>query len=133
MVIRIKNTSRKHLGARRWGKGNIKNARGSGDRGGTGKSGAKHKWTYIVKYAPERIGKKGFFNKNGADVLEEIDIDKVSEIAKASKDAKPTVELKGYKVLSDGTIHKAVVVKASGFSKNAMEKIKKAGGEAIKI
>jgi len=133
MVIRIKNTSRKHLGARRWGHGNIKNARGSGDKGGTGKSGAKHKWTYIVKYAKDRIRRKGFVNKNSAAALEEIDIQMISEIANASKDAKPTLELGGYKVLSDGKLSKAVVVKATGFSKNAMEKIKKAGGEAIKI
>ncbi|MDE1845787.1 MAG: uL15 family ribosomal protein [Candidatus Micrarchaeota archaeon] len=133
MVVRIKKTSRKHLGQRRWGKGNIKNARGSGDRGGTGKSGAKHKWTYIVKYAKEQIRRKGFFNKNATEKLETIDIAMISDMARKSKDAKPTIELSGYKVLSDGMLSKAVTVKASNFSKQAQEKIKKAGGEAVKI
>lgn len=133
MVIRIKNTTRKHLGARRWGKGNIKNARGSGDKGGVGKGGGKHKWTYTVKYNYESIHKKGFFNKNASEVLEEIDISRVSDIAKKSKEAKPTIELKGYKVLSDGKLEKPAIVKASNFSKQAEEKIKKAGGEALKI
>ncbi|HVA82925.1 MAG TPA: uL15m family ribosomal protein [Candidatus Aquilonibacter sp.] len=133
MVVRIKKTSRKHLGQRRWGKGNIKNARGSGDRGGTGKSGAKHKWTRIVKYEKESIRKKGFFNKNASVKLEVIDIAMISNMARKSKDAKPTIELAGYKVLSDGVLEKAVTVKASNFSKQAEEKIKKAGGEAVKI
>ena len=133
MVVRIPKRNRKYLGARRWGAGNIKNARGAGDRGGVGKGGRKHKWTYTVKYDYDSITKKGFVNKNSAQILKETDIGRVSDLADASKDAKPTLELKGYKVLSDGSLNKAVVVKASGFSKNAMEKIKKAGGEAIKI
>ncbi|MDE1825481.1 MAG: uL15 family ribosomal protein [Candidatus Micrarchaeota archaeon] len=133
MVIRIQKRTRKYLGARRWGAGNIKNARGAGDRGGTGKGGRKHKWTSIVKYAPERIRSKGFANKNPSLVLKETDIYSISNLANASEDAKPTVELKGYKVLSDGMLDKPVVVKAAAFSKAAQEKIKKAGGEAIKV
>lgn len=133
MVIRIQSKKRKYLGERRWGAGNIKNARGAGDRGGVGHAGRKHNWTHTVKYDYDSITKKGFVNKNSAAILKETDIGRVSEMASASKDAKPTLELKGYKVLSDGALQKAVVVKASGFSKNAVEKIKKAGGEAIKI
>lgn len=113
--------------------GNIKNARGAGDRGGVGFAGRKHKWTRIVKYAPETIRKKGFVNKNGASILKETDLGRIADIAAASKEGKPTVELKGYKVLGDGMIQKAIVVKASGFSKSAEEKIKKAGGEAIRV
>jgi len=36
-------------------------------------------------------------------------------------------------VLSDGILSKPVIVKAAAFSKLAEEKIKKAGGEAIKL
>ena len=133
MVIRVKSRIRKHLGARRWGMGNIKNARGKGDQGGTGLGGRKHKWTRIVKYESERIRQKGFYNTNPIRVYKESDLERVSELARHSKESKPTVELKGYKVLGDGKIEKAIVVKASSFSKQAEEKIKKAGGEAIRV
>jgi ribosomal protein L15 len=46
---------------------------------------------------------------------------------------KGELELKGYKVLSGGTITAPIKVKASGFSKKAAEKIKQAGGEAIQL
>ena len=46
---------------------------------------------------------------------------------------KPTVEKKGYKVLSSGMLTRPAVIKASAFSKKAEEKIKNAGGEAVKL
>ncbi len=132
MVLRNKKRSRKYLGSRRWGVGNIKNARGKGDRGGVGKGGVKHRFTYVVVYERDSIRKKGFPSKN-KKYYKEIDLSLIQDMARKSKDQKPTFELKGYKVLSDGMLDKAVVIKASNFSKAAEEKIKKAGGEAVKI
>ncbi|MDE1860752.1 MAG: uL15 family ribosomal protein [Candidatus Micrarchaeota archaeon] len=132
MVIRIKKRSRKYLGSRSWGAGNIKNARGSGDRGGVGRAGKKHKFTRIVKYEKGRIKKHGFTPWRQVR-LEEINLDGISRMAHASKEDKPTIELKGYKVLGGSELAKPCVVKAAGFSKKAMEKIKAAGGEAITI
>ncbi len=132
MVIRQKKRARKYLGTRRWGVGNIKNARGAGDRGGVGKGGKKHKWTYIVKYEPERIRSKGFNQWEHVE-LKEIDLNVLSKMAEKSKDAKPALELRGYKVLSDGVLRKPAVIKATNFSKKALEKIKQSGGEAIKL
>lgn len=132
MVIRQKKRNRKYFGTRSWGVGNIKNARGAGERGGVGKAGRKHNWTHIVVYERERMRSKGF--KPWEKVrLEEIDLDGISRKAATSGDAKPTLELRGYKVLSDGRLSKPVIIKAAGFSKRAEEKIKAAGGEAIKI
>lgn len=128
MVTRPKKRSRKFLGARRWGAGNIKNRRGAGSRGGTGRAGKKHKFTRIVKYERERLRKKGFAQWK-ASSLNEINLDSVS----AAATGKQEVELAGYKVLGGGKISQPLKVKASAFSKKAEEKIKQAGGEAIRL
>ena len=44
--------------------------------------------------------------------------------------ARAKLELRGYKVLGGGMLARPITVKASGFSKKAMEKIKQAGGQA---
>ncbi len=131
MVLRVKK-NRKFLGSRTWGWGNKKNRRGSGVRGGVGHGGRKSKWTYTVKYDKERIHTAGFKTPRRV-VLNEISLDKVSKIAESMKEEKPTVELRGYKVLSNGMLRRPAVVKATGFSGKAMEKIKQAGGEAVKL
>ncbi|MGC8662230.1 MAG: uL15m family ribosomal protein [Candidatus Micrarchaeia archaeon] len=130
MVIRHEKRNRKYHGTRSWGAGNIKNNRGAGDRGGVGKGGKKHKFTYIVKFEKETIHKKGFVPWNREKLLW-INLDKISKLASKIGGEKPTVELKGYKVLSDGNLEKPVIVKAEAFSKKAQEKIKSAGGEAL--
>lgn len=132
MVVRREKTNRKYLGTRRWGVGNIKNARGKGDRGGVGKGGTKHKWTWVTAHAPETIRTVGFKPWH-PHKLKEITLTRIDRMLKASKDAKSTLEFRNYKVLSNGTLSKPVTIKASGFSASAMEKIKSAGGEAIKI
>ncbi len=132
MVVRLKKKNRRYHGTRSWGAGNIKNRRGAGDRGGTGNGGRKNKFTYIVKYEPERIRKKGFAVWKQRK-LKEIDLYGISELAMASTEQKPTIELKGYKVLGNGTLEKPAIIKAMGFSKKAQEKIKGSGGEAVPL
>lgn len=128
MVIRQKKHSRKFLGARRWGAGNIKNRRGSGSRGGVGRAGKKHKFTRIVKYEKERLRKKGFSPYRKVK-LEVMNLDDVSRAAADRSE----VELGGYKVLGGGLLARPINVKASGFSKKAMDKIKQAGGQATRL
>ncbi|MGC8628881.1 MAG: uL15m family ribosomal protein [Candidatus Micrarchaeia archaeon] len=131
MVLRIKKRSRKYLGNRSWGAGNIKNKRGAGDRGGVGRGGVKHKFTHLVVYERESIGKqKGFYSiKKSAKEINLRDIDKM---AKAKGEEKPHIDLKGYKVLGSGKLSVPAIVTADMFSENAIKKIKEAGGEAIK-
>ena len=43
-----------------------------------------------------------------------MDLDAISKKAAEMKDQKPTIELKGYKVLGDGEFTKPVIVKAEG-------------------
>jgi len=128
MVVRTKSKSRKFLGSRRWGGGNIKNRRGSGSRGGVGRAGKKHKFTRIVKYEQDRLHHRGFspYRKVKMDV---INLDSISKAAKGNKE----LELKGYKVLSSGSLTSPITVKASAFSKKAMDKIKQAGGQAVTL
>ncbi len=132
MVLRSKKHNRKYLGMRSWGAGNIKNRRGAGDRGGVGRGGKKHKWTWTVKYDKESIGSHGF-TRWGKTKLDEINLDKLSAQIMLSKDAKPAIVLPGYKVLSSGTLKKAALIKATAFSAKAAEKIKQAGGEAVTL
>jgi large subunit ribosomal protein L15 len=126
MVVRKQKRNRKYFGTRRWGLGNIKNGRGAGDRGGVGKGGRKHKWTYITAKEPESIHKKGFV-RWGSDkhVLKEITLREISKIAK--ENGKSEVDLHGYKVLSNGQLEAKVTIKADSFSEKALEKIKSAG------
>ncbi len=131
MVLRSRK-NRKFLGSRTWGWGNKKNNRGSGARGGVGRGSRKAKWTHTVKYERERIHTPGFTPPRRTR-LREISIWRVSYLAEKAGGERPEVELRGWKVLSSGALSRPVVVKASSFSAKAAEKIKQAGGEAVKL
>jgi large subunit ribosomal protein L15 len=131
MVVRSNKRNRKYLGTRRWGAGNIKNARGKGSRGGVGMAGSrKHKFTFLTAKAPWLIKQHGFSNwkpkKPKAVTLQQID-----GMLRKSADQKPSIELQHCKVLSNGSISRPATIKAQAFSEKALEKIKKAGGEAV--
>ena len=131
MVLRLKKKDRKFLGSRSWGGGNIKNRRGSGDRGGTGRGGKKGKFTHTVVYEKESIRKVGFspWKRRSYSEINLEDISRNIEKLKKGND----IVLRGYKVLSMGDIKEPVKISANAFSKKAEEKIKAAGGEAIRL
>jgi len=132
---------RKKRGTRTCGGGSHKKRRGKGNRGGSGKAGGcKHKWSWIVKYAPNHFGRRGF--KIPKAVKKEYEIINVGEIEENlekffkngianEKKGKIIVNLSGYKVLGEGKITKPLIIKALAFSSSALEKIRNAGGEAI--
>jgi large subunit ribosomal protein L15 len=129
MVVRKEKRNRKYLGTRRWGVGNIKNARGAGDRGGVGGAGArKHNFTHMVVYNRHLLHKKGF-TKWDQHKLDGITLDQISKISASAKG--DTLELENCKVLSNGNLGKPLTIRAAGFSKKAAEKIKAAGGTAV--
>jgi ribosomal protein L15 len=132
MVVRKKQRDRKYQGTRRWGVGNIKNARGKGDHGGTGlvNRRRKHDWTYITAKARELIKKKGFYSRNRR-TLKEVTLTQLNSMM--AKEPKAAIELRDCKVLSNGTLERPATIRASAFSKQAAEKIKTAGGEAVVI
>ena len=131
MVLRVKKKGRKYLGSRSWGVGNIKNARGAGDRGGTGHGGKKGKWTHTVVYDKDSIRKVGFspWRKKDHPEINLEDISKNMERLRKGNE----IMLRNYKVLSRGGISVPVKISARAFSKKAEEKIKAAGGEAVKL
>jgi len=127
--------SRKYLGSRRWGAGNIKNRRGKGSKGGKGYAGShKHKWTYMVKYEPDHFGRFGFVSPT-TKIIRTInlwDINKLIIDGKIEKsaDGKFTANFKGCKILGGGKLNFPATIQADSFSKSAVQKIKDAGGEA---
>ena len=122
-----KNT--KQRGSHTHGWGHKKKHRGAGNRGGRGMAGSgkradQNKIRTIKKYGTKYFGKFGFKSKKQFQ-LKEINL---YEIERLGKD---TLDLKGYKVLGTGDLTKKIKITANKFSKKAMEKIQKVGGEAI--
>lgn len=121
-------------GSRRHGKGNVKNKRGAGNRGGRGRAGMhKHKFSYTVKYEPDAFGRRGFFRKKKKEAsinLWQIEnfiktgcLDKKGDMFEFNFDGK---------ILGSGFITQPILVRAKSFTKKAEEKIKSVGGR-IKI
>ncbi len=125
-----------YRGLRTHGAGNVKNRRGSGNRGGRGNAGlCKHKFTWMVKNAPEHFGKSGFVRPGRVRVpiVNLFDIDKKARMNQLEKkEGKFYFEFKG-KVLGTGELSMPILIKALSWSKNTEEKIKKHGGELIKL
>ncbi|MDE1857378.1 MAG: mitochondrial large ribosomal subunit protein uL15m [Candidatus Micrarchaeota archaeon] len=129
MVVRKEKRKVRYYGTRRWGVGNIKNARGAGGRGGVGNAGArKHKFTRMTAKHPELLRKHIGFAPWKRHRLKEITLEQISRM---TDPAKKEVEFRGYKVLSNGVLEIPLKIKATKFSKAAEEKIKSAGGEAL--
>ncbi len=125
----------KFRGTRSCGTGNVKNKRGSGNRGGVGGAGLhKHKFSWITKYDPDHFGSKGMSRRKPK--MAELHLYALDSKAKKGKmeqrEGMPFIEFKG-KVLATGEIRHAVNVKALAWSERAEEKIKAAGGSITRI
>jgi len=137
MPRRKTRSKRKHLGKRSHGKGRKKRRRGSGSRGGVGNAGLhKHKFSWTVNNEPDRFGAHGFDRKgvkkqipaiNLYDVNRKITTGKIEK-----KEGKYSFEFRG-KILGTGRITAPVAISAVSWSKKAEEKVKKAGGELVKL
>lgn len=145
MVVRKRKKHEKFRGRRTY-HGAHKKWRGSGSRGGVGKAGLhKHKWSSTLKYEPEHFGKSDF--KRPSKVLREIkainikDLDqKIEKLLKDKLAQKEDDKIKinltkiGYdKLLGSGKVTKPLIIEARYFSKQAIKKLEKTGGRAVKI
>ena len=142
-----KRSKRSRLrGRRTCGYGSRKKHRGKGSKAGKGMAGtgkrAGQKLTWILKYKPNYLGKKGFVSmkklKNKIKVINLSQIqDQINEFLKKglAKKTKEGIELtlKNYKILAQGELKDKINIKAHSFSKKSEEKIKKSGGKVIKI
>jgi len=144
MVFKTKKSkkSKKWRGDSTYGHGARKKWMGSGHHGGVGMAGtgkrADHKKSLVIKlYGNNYFGKQGMTSRkterkksksiNLRDIQSNID----NLMKKYGKNN--ILELKKYKILGEGELDKAIKIKAKAFSESAVEKIKKAGGEAILV
>jgi len=143
MVVRRRKKSRKLRGrTRSMGWGRIGQHRKSGSRGGKGAAGMhKHKWTWVIKYAPTWFGKHGF---NPPRIRagyrpRTINLGEVEELIEKFKllgnlkeeDGKPVVDLGmlGYhKLLGRGSLKTAAKIIVPMASEEAKKKIDEVGG-----
>jgi len=140
MRKRKSKKTRKYLGKRSHGAGDVKNRRGSGNRGGRGMAGmAKHRWTTTTNM--DRDSKTKYFSKNGftnprkskTDVINLYQINQMAVLGQLKKSGnKHLFEFNG-KVLATGKVTTALLIKASSWSKNVEKKLKENDGEISQI
>ena len=141
MVVTNRTKTRRFRGHRTY-HGHHRKWRGGGSRGGRGLAGMhKHKWSYTVKYDSDHFGKDKFVkpakNLKAINVgdLEKL-IDHLGKDQKSEEKGmiKVNLEKVGYdKLLGSGHLKRSIIVEARYFSKNAQEKITKAGGRIEQI
>ena len=113
------------------GWGSKKKHRGKGSKGGSGKSGWKHRKLMFIKQGIK--SKKRFsslYQKGLKKSHSSINISDVLKLAEGNKD----ISLKelGYeKLLGKGEVSKPITFKAAAFSAKARQKIENAGGKAL--
>jgi large subunit ribosomal protein L15 len=122
----------RHRGSHTHGRGFKKKARGKGHRGGigmagSGKRGDQKKTKILNLHGNDYFGKSKTRRGEIPKKLESINLRDISEKYKGKKE----VELKGYKILSEGNLKEKITIKASAASKSAIDKVKKLGGDII--
>ncbi len=127
---------KKFLGTRSHGRGNTKNRRGAGSRGGRGMGGIdKHKWSWAMNIDKNYYCKHGFSNptRKKVDVVHLYEINQSAVKNKLEKKGdKFKFEFRG-KVLATGKVTVPLSIKASAWSKNVEKKLSESGGEISKL
>ncbi|MCI0503191.1 uL15 family ribosomal protein [Candidatus Micrarchaeota archaeon] len=124
-----------YLGHRTHGRGNCKNRRGSGNRGGRGKAGmCKHKGT--MKEAVGYFGKVGFVRPSASASVKVAHLYDINQKALGNelekKGGKYHFDFEG-KVLATGKVSVPLVIRAASWSKNVEKKLGQAGGQISKL
>lgn len=134
--------TRKLRGSRTHGRGK-KHGRGAGGRGGTGNAGLhKHKFKWMIKYAPDHFGAYGFVRHAQIEETKAINLEdllgRLSEFEAAghAKQDGPRilVDLTAAgidKLLSRGRIDVPMDVTVARASEGAVAKVTAAGGKVI--
>jgi large subunit ribosomal protein L15 len=137
-------TERKHgqkkgyLGHRSHGRGNVKNRRGSGNRGGRGMAGVcKHKWSWAVKNVRGcYFGKNGFTRPSAHKIVKVTHLYDINQKAMLNelekKEGKYVFDFEG-KILATGSVTMPLSIRAASWSRNVEEKLKAAGGAISKL
>ncbi len=146
-MIRKRRKVRKLRGSHTHGWGCKKKHRGGGSKGGRGMAGTgkrkSTKWTWVIKYAPDHLGKRGFsrpkevqytpVSVNLSFIDENLDDLLQMNVAREEEGRIfiDTTLIGIDKVLGSGKLSRPVVIKARYVTPKAEEKIKAAGGEVI--
>ena len=112
-----------------------------GENGQKSRSGASIPAWFQGGQSPlyRRLPKRGFNNKRFRCEFATINLDELNKFFKDGDVVTPEIlketgivkkQLDGIKVLGNGTLERKLTVKASVFSKSAIEKIEKNGGKA---
>jgi large subunit ribosomal protein L15 len=147
MVVRKEKKSRKLRGrTRTMGWGRVGQHRKSGSRGGFGAVGFhKHKWIWVIKYAPNWYGKRGFVSVQQIRryrKMKVINVGELDELAKtmlmkniAVKEGDliviDTIRMGCDKVLGEGRVTLPLKVIAKEVTETAKKKIEEAGGTVV--
>ncbi len=131
--------TRKKRGSRTQGYGRVSQHRDTGSKPNRKAGRHKAKWSYVLRYEPEYFAKTGFTSpKSLRQKVVTINVGKLDQIAERISGEKQKdrllVDLTGLgftKLLGTGKVTKALAVKVPSFSKSAVEKVKKAGGEIM--
>ena len=129
-----KRKHRKNRGWRTEATGSQKKHRGKGVHGGKGYAGIhKHKKSYLIRWEPDHLGKRGFSSLKRRGVKPKQITINVKQLERLAQGKKILDLFKlGYdKVLGGGEIGVALTVKAPSFTESAKSKIEEAGGKAV--
>lgn len=147
MVVRKEKKSRKLRGrTRTMGWGRVGQHRKSGSRGGFGAVGFhKHKWLWVIKYAPNWYGKHGFISVYqlkrevraiNVGELQELALEmlaKNSAVMEGNLVVINVVELGYDKVLGRGKVTLPLKLIVRDISELAKRKVEEAGGTVVKL
>jgi large subunit ribosomal protein L15 len=147
MVVRKEKKSRKLRGkTRTMGWGRVGQHRKSGSRGGFGAVGFhKHKWIWVIKYAPNWYGKRGFVSVQQIRKYRKIRVINVGELDELAKTMLmkniavkegdliviDTIQMGYDKVLGEGKVTLPLKVIAKEVTETARKKIEEAGGTVV--
>lgn len=145
MVVRARKKSRKLRGrTRTMGWGRVGQHRKSGSRGGFGAVGMhKHKWIWVLKYAPNWYGKHGFTQPASSRVnVIGVNVGEIDEYARklllqglavkeGDKIVINVVEHGFNKVLGGGKVTLPLKIITPSITETARRKIEEAGGEVV--
>ena len=138
MVVNKRNKNTRMRAKTTHGYGSMKKNRGAGNRGGrglagTGKRADQKKPTILKLYGLAYFGKKGFKNQRKVGKKNNVlNLSQLNKIFEKKEGDFYIINAEKYdKVLGKGNINEKIKITCKSFSKLAIEKIQKAGGEAI--
>ena len=131
MPVKIRKKNIRQRGSKTHGWGSMKKHRGAGNRGGRGMAGSgkrakQKKMSILKKYKGKYLGKIGF--NRPQKVIKKIIAINVTDLKKFKTKELNLIKLGYNKLLGKGSVKEKYNIIVESYSKQAKEKIEKAGG-----